>query len=96
MAEKYPKEAVAVSSKGKREARIFVEKGTYIRYTYKDADSGKLVQEGKESVVLKNDSGKKEQLFIIPMKSDKSLLIKSKNPSAKICWDEKKKKSVSL
>ena len=92
----YPEEVIAISSKGKKEARVLVEKGSYIRYTYKDPASGKLMQPGKETVLLKSEKGECEQLFIVPISSGRNLLFKTKNPKKKKVLDEKSKKIVSL
>lgn len=96
---KYPKGVIATTSQGKKEARILTEKGSYVRYTYHDPETDKIVRQGKESIFLKNDKGKYEQLFIIPIK-DKALLIKTKETEQEVktrkVWDEKKKKAVEL
>jgi len=96
---KYPKEVIAIS-RGKSEARIFIEKGNYIRYTYVDPKTNKLIKKGKESIFLKNEKGQYEELFIIPLKENKSLLFKTKEKAdavkARKVWDKKKNKAVSL
>ena len=93
---KYPKETLAKSSSGKLEARVLVEKGKYVRYTYVYPETGKEVKKGKESIWLKSDSGRTEHLFFIPMK-DKSLVIrKVESPSGRKIWDAKKKKIINI
>jgi len=96
----YPKEVIAVTSKGKKEARVFVEKGVYTRYTYADSETGKPVKKGKESVFLKNESGQYEQLFIVPMQAGRSLLFRTKEAEeavkARELWDSKKKRAIEL
>lgn len=96
----YPKEVIAITSKGKKEARIFVERGRYIRYTYIDPETGKLVRKGKEAVFLKNEKGQYEELFIVPLKKRRSLLFKTKEKpeavKARKVWVKEKKKAIPL
>jgi hypothetical protein len=94
---KYPDPVLTESSKGKKEARVLVERGEYVRYTYFDAETDKLVAEGKETVILKNDAGKLEKLFIVPISGGKSFVFKKKDvdKDAKV-WDAKKKKEEQL
>jgi hypothetical protein len=94
---KYPDSVVTESSKGKKEARVLVERGEYVRYTYIDAETDNIVAEGKETVVLRNDSGKLEKLFIVPISGGKSFVFKKKevDAGAKV-WDPKKKKEETL
>ena len=95
MAEKFPEEVIAVSSRGRREARVLVERGEYCRYTYLDPQTAKLVRKGKESIWLKNERGELEQLFLIPLK-DKFLAIREKGKRKIKVWDAKKKMAVEL
>ncbi len=90
---KYPDEVIAVNKQGKREVRVLVEKGKYVRYTYLNPGTNKIVREGKESIILKNDKGKLEHLFIIPIK-DKFLLIRKHDDKTRKVWD--KNKAVDL
>lgn len=94
----YPKEVIA-ESKGKKEARVLVERGKYVKYTYVDANTGKLVKEGKESIFLKSEEGKIEHLFIIPLQK-RFLLIKEKETEESVkkrkIFDKNKKKAVPL
>jgi hypothetical protein len=94
---KYPDSVIAVSSKGKKEARVLMERGEYARYTYFDAETDKLVAEGKETVMLKNEQGKLEKLFIVPIAGGKSFLFRKKDVDAEAkVWDAKKKKEEKL
>lgn len=97
---KYPKEVIATTSKGKKEVRIFVEKGKYMRYTYADPETGKLVGKGKEAVFLKNEKGQYEELFIIPLKDKKAFLFKTKEKPRAVkerkIWVKEKKKAIPL
>jgi hypothetical protein len=91
----YPAEVIAVDKKGNKEARILVDKGSYVRYQYADPKTGKIVKKGKCSIILKNNQGKQEHLFLIPLKGDKSLVVKQKSEeSNKKIWSEKEKKAI--
>ncbi len=97
----YPSECIA-SSKGKKEVRLFIERGTYVKYTYTDPDTGNIIKAGKETIILKSDNNSKdkfEKIFLIPTK-DKSLAIKTNFDSEKIkkikLWDKEKNCAVDL
>ncbi|PKP58437.1 MAG: hypothetical protein CVT89_02830 [Candidatus Altiarchaeales archaeon HGW-Altiarchaeales-2] len=66
----YPSECIALS-KGKKEVRLFVERGTYVKYTYICPDTGNIIKAGKETIIIKDDGGKFEKIFLIPT-NDKS------------------------
>jgi len=86
---KYPDEVIAVNKKGKKEVRVLVEKGEYVKYTYLNPETNKIVRVGKESIILKNKQGKQEHLFIIPMKG-KSLLIRKLDDKKRKILDKNK------
>ena len=90
----YPKEVIAVSSQGKEEARILIDKGRYARYSYVDIKTGK--ETSKYTILL--DNGKEiEHYFIVPY-SGKELVVKrakEKGKKRKI-WDKKGKKIVEF
>ena len=90
---KYPDEVIAVNKQGKKEVRVLLEKGQYVKYTYIDPETSKIVREGKESIILKNDKARLEHLFIIPVKG-KSLLIRKPDDKTRKVWD--KNKAVDL
>ncbi|MBI5881050.1 hypothetical protein HZB90_02875 [archaeon] len=68
-----------------------------MRYTYFDAETDRIVAEGKETVILKNDAGKLEKLFIVPISGGKSFVFKKKevDMGARV-WNPKKKKEETL
>lgn len=74
--QKYPDEVIALNKQGKKEVRLLLEKGRYVKYTYLDPKTNKIVRVGKESIILKPEKGKTEHLFIVPVKGNKSLLIR--------------------
>lgn len=91
----WPEEVIAVSSKGKREVRVLLERGVYARYTYIDPETRQLVRKGKGSVWLRNEKGGLTQLFMIPLK-DKYLTIENKERRQIKVWDPKQKRAVDL
>lgn len=90
----YPEETIAINKKGKKEVRVLKEKGQYVKYNYLDLKTGK--ETSKYSLFLKSEN-KQEHLFIVPMKTGKSLILKQEidNKKRKI-WDNKKKKAIDI
>lgn len=86
----YPKETLTKSN----EVRVLEEKGEYLKYTYIDPKTGKLIKQGKYSLILKSESSKRH-LFIIPIKGNRSMIVKDEidNEKRKI-WNKKKNKVV--
>ena len=82
----FPKETLTKSAKGKEEARVLVERGKYVLYSYAEPETGKEASNGKRSLILESGSGKREHYFIIPIQGRRSLFLKEKNSS-----EEKKK-----
>ncbi len=94
--ERFPDEVITVSKRGKREVRVLVDRGRYIRYEYLDPVTGKK-SENKVKLVLLTEDGKQEEYFIIPLKQEgKFLLLKAEVKGNRKIWDEKKKKAVDL
>jgi hypothetical protein len=93
----YPESVMTLSSKGKKEARVLVERGEYARYAYFDPETGKPVSEGKETVLLRNAQGRMEKLFIVPISGGKRLVFLKKevDKDAKV-WDDRKKREEGL
>ncbi|MBW2979500.1 hypothetical protein DRZ77_02330 [Candidatus Woesearchaeota archaeon] len=96
---KYPREVITIGSSGKPEARVLIEQGKYIRYTYLDPKTGKPIAKGKESIWLKSKEGRIEHLFFIPLKKGKGkalVIRKEESPKERKIWDNKKKKAIDL
>ncbi len=93
----YPESVITTDSKGRKEARMLIERGTYTRYTYVDPDTGNMVKEGKETVFISNTKGIKEKLFIIPIAGGKSFLFRKKehNTADKV-WNPALKKAENI
>ena len=95
---KFPEEVIAITSKKRREVRLLVERGQYVKYTYLDEKTGKLVKKGKESVFLKPKGAKGkalEQLFLIPLSGARNFMIRERKPPGKV-WNTKRKKAEEM
>jgi len=88
----YPKETLT----NNKEVRILEEKGEYVKYTYINSKTGKLIKEGKYSLLLKSEDSKRH-LFIIPLKDNKSMIVKDeKEPKEIKIYDKDNKKEISF
>ena len=93
----YPNSVITYSKKGNQEVRLMVDKGKYCRYQYVDPKTGKLVEKGKTSIMLKNSEGKLEHFFLIPIKGERFLTLKLKDDQKpRKVWNKGKKKEENL
>ena len=87
---KYPKEVLTKNN----EVRVLEEKGSYVKYTYIDPETGKPIKVGKYSLILKSESSQRH-LFVIPIKGNKSMIVKDEiDKEKRKVWD--KNKSVDV
>lgn len=96
--EKYPEEVIAHGRKGNPEVRLLLDKGEFVRYHYADPKTGRLLENGKFTILLKNDKGKLIHFYAIPMQKGKRYLlieVREKGIERK-AWDAQKKKAVEL
>ncbi|MFQ6010234.1 MAG: hypothetical protein ACE5J7_03895 [Candidatus Aenigmatarchaeota archaeon] len=84
---KYPESVIAVTGKGKREVRLLIDRGKYVRYRYIDPKTGRSTGK-KVKLVLKGK--KQEEFFVIPMAGRRNLMIVLKPEKGKKVWDRKK------
>ncbi|MBW2992632.1 hypothetical protein KY345_05435 [Candidatus Woesearchaeota archaeon] len=93
---KYPDSVITEDKKGNKEIRLLVDKGGYVRYRYMDPKTNKLVEKGKYSIILKTPKGE-EQLYLIPIKGNRALVVypKTKAKERKV-WDKSKNKPENL
>ena len=88
----YPKDTLTKN----KEVRVLEEKGGYIKYTYVDPKTGKPVKKGKYSLLLKSE-GSKQHIFVIPLKNNKSMIVKDDKESRDIkIYDKNNKKEISF
>ena len=71
----FPDSVIAESPKGK-ELRSLISRGGYVLYEYFDSEAMKPL--GKRKLYLKDDKGFSEAFFIIPLKGERSLLVKAR------------------
>ncbi|RMF55116.1 hypothetical protein D6745_03100, partial [Candidatus Woesearchaeota archaeon] len=90
----YPEETITTSQKGRKEVRVLISRGKFVRYNYLDPETGKPAEQGKESILLKSENGEEEHLFCIPLKNGRNILIRKKNDKKRKLWDPKSKKAV--
>ena len=82
----YPKEVLTKNN----EVRVLEEKGEYVAYTYIDPKTQKLIKKGKYSLILKSESSKRH-LFIIPIKGNKSMIVKDEiDKEKRKIWNKNK------
>ncbi len=90
----YPRETVAISKTGKKEARILRAKGSFVIYGYESLE-GK--GEAKYSLLLAREDGRLEHIMLLPTAGGKELVIKHAfegMDNRRGIFDEKTKKVV--
>ncbi len=93
----YPEDVITHDRKGNPEVRMLVYRGKFVRYQYTDPKTGKLLENGKFSIILKNEKGKEEHIYLIPLPNSRFLAVWPKQEEKKRkVWDKGKKKAVSL
>lgn len=85
----FPDEILTTSKKGKKEARLLIDRGTYVRYEYIDIETGKR-SENKVRLVLIHKDKTLEGYFIIDTKSPRKLMLPTKDESPRAIFDGKK------
>ena len=91
-----PSEVLTKSKKGKIEVRSLVKRGKFVLYEYLDP---KTLQksENKVKLVLKDENGKLEEFFLIPLKqSNKFLALKVEEKGERKIWNPRTKKIEDL
>ncbi|MCX6707499.1 MAG: hypothetical protein NT001_05165 [Candidatus Woesearchaeota archaeon] len=95
-AKKYPNDVVSISTTGKEEARVLEKRGTFIKYNYEDVFSGN--SEKKYTLLLKDENGNIEHLFVLPASNGKELVVKHVNEGKKKrrIWDPRLKTATEF
>ena len=89
--QEYPKEVIAVSKQGKTEVRVLLDKGRFVKYSYKDVKTGKMTS--KFSIILRNSAGKDEHLMMIPLKGRFLALPMKEGKFSRKVWNPKSSKA---
>ncbi len=71
----FPEEVIAVTKRGKREVRSFIDRGTFVRYAYLDPETGEQ-KERKCKLVLRTEDGTIEEYFVIPTGKNRFLMLR--------------------
>lgn len=88
----YPQETLTKN----KEVRVLEEQGTYTKYTYIDPKTGKPIKKGKYSLILKSESSKRH-LFVIPLKGNKSMIVKDEIDTEKRkIYNKEKDKTIDV
>jgi len=82
----YPEEVVTESRRGKREVRRLVDRGVFVRYEYADPATGERA-ENKVKLVLKSENGAIEEYFVIPVRGERSLMLRAEERGDRKIWD---------
>ncbi|MGQ0796840.1 MAG: hypothetical protein ACT4OI_03080 [Methanobacteriota archaeon] len=82
----FPDEVLTRTKKGEREVRSLIDRGRYVRYNYLHPETGEPMEGGKVKLVLRADSGKTEEYFVIPT-SRRDLLIPAPEKGERKIWD---------
>lgn len=85
---KYPESVLTKNQKGETEVRNLLEMGEFVKYNYADPETGRIMESGKFSVILKSDKGE-QHLFLIPIKGNRFLAIEDKEKKARQVWNGK-------
>ena len=89
----YPESVLTKSGNNKTEVRSLVDHGKFVRYEYRDPETG--VKTGnKVRLVLMGGSGD-EEYFIIPMKDGRRLMLPAEVKGERMLWDGKKAVGVT-
>jgi hypothetical protein len=85
---KYPDSVTTKNRKGLTEVRNLIARGKFVKYNYTSPETGKEMENGKFSIVLKGDDGKEEHFFMIPAGA-RLLAIRDKDTKPRKVWNGK-------
>lgn len=89
----YPEETITTTSKGEKEARIFVAAGRMVVYAYKKLDGSEV--KGKYSILLIPEGGGKERLMIVQGAGGKEIIVnRARITGGMAFYDEKNNRVV--
>src|SRR5438094_5273977 len=83
----FPEEVLTRTKKGETEVRSLIDRGRYVRYRYLHPETGEAMEGGKVKLVLRSEAGPAEEYFLIPTKSERTLLILTSQKGARKIWD---------
>jgi len=86
---KYPPSVLTKNRKGETEVRNLLEHGEFVRYNYIDPETGRAMESGKISIILKSSKGR-EHLFLVPLKNGRFLAIPDSDTGSRSIWNGRK------
>jgi hypothetical protein len=90
----YPPSVLTKNRKGETEVRNLLGRGEFVKYNYTDPKTGKPLEGGKFSIILKDSrTGKEEHYFLIPVKGG-FLAIPRQENGGRMVWDAGRKKAA--
>ncbi|MEE9167749.1 MAG: hypothetical protein V3U24_09880 [Candidatus Neomarinimicrobiota bacterium] len=93
----YPSSVITQDSKGNKEVRLLLDRGKFVRYRYLDSVTGKIAENEKMSILLKNTEGEEKHLYIIPLQPGRSLVIWPKGgEKSRSVWNSETGKEEAL
>ncbi len=94
----YPDSVLTKDKKGNLEVRNLISRGEYVLYDYRDPKTFKQVENRKQKLYLKDETGVKEYYIIPTATPSRSLLITPTKVEMKErdVWNSKKKKAEIL
>ncbi len=95
----YPDSVLTKDKKGNPEVRNLISRGDYVLYDYRDPKTFKQLENRKQKLYLKDETGEIKEYYIIPTAiPTRSLFITPTKIEIKErdVWNEKKKKAEQL
>ena len=94
----YPESVLTKNKKGDIEVRNLISRGKFVMYDYRDPKTFQQVENKKVKLYLKDEEGKIEEYYLIPLKGERFLMIKPKEVEEKErkVWNQKIKKAEEL
>jgi hypothetical protein len=84
-----PGSVITRNRSGESEVRNLLDRGEFVRYNYTDPETGRIMESGKMSIILKSQRGE-EHLFLIPLKNGRFLAIFDDDKKVRHVWDGNK------
>ena len=82
--------AMVETKRGKKELRVLISKGKFVKYGYMDMN-GEMLK--KYSIILFDEDGNGEHYIIVPIKKGELVVKHERDDEERWIWDKKRKKS---
>lgn len=95
--ESYPDSVITFDKLGNPQVRWFLDRGKFVKYQYRDPKTGRLLEKGKWSVILRGQEGEEEHMYIIPLPGKRGLVVWPKEEKkGRMVWNAAKKRAEKL